>query len=101
MLYGNNIIGLACKTRSNLLLGYNWLHSVWTKSLVCKDAFSQGFHYSEVFQTILNCLQVRSFQFPVSRPGDVSSHPDNHLSTVPSVRTTCHTVRMPDRPSII
>jgi hypothetical protein len=31
----------------------------------------------------------------------VLSHPDAHLSTVPSVRTTCHTVRTPDRPSII
>jgi hypothetical protein len=30
----------------------------------------------------------------------VSSRPDAHLSTVPSVRTTCHTVRSPDRPSI-
>jgi hypothetical protein len=31
----------------------------------------------------------------------VSSRPDAHLSTIPSVRTTCHTVRTPDRPSII
>jgi hypothetical protein len=28
----------------------------------------------------------------------VSSRPDTHLSIVPSVRTTCHTVRTPDRP---
>jgi hypothetical protein len=32
--------------------------------------------------------------FPVSRP-------DAHMSTIPSVLTTCHTVRTPDRPSII
>jgi hypothetical protein len=31
----------------------------------------------------------------------VPSRPDAHLSTVPSVRTMCHTVRTPDRPSII
>jgi hypothetical protein len=31
----------------------------------------------------------------------VSSRPDAYLSTVPSIRTTCHTVRTPDRPSII
>jgi hypothetical protein len=29
------------------------------------------------------------------------SRPDAHLTTVPSVRTTCHTVRTPIRPSII
>jgi hypothetical protein len=31
----------------------------------------------------------RISKFPVSRPDDVSSRPDAHLSTVPSVRTTC------------
>jgi len=31
----------------------------------------------------------------------VSSRPDAHLSTVPSDRTRCHTVRTPNRPSII
>jgi len=31
----------------------------------------------------------RITKFPVSRPDDVSSRPDAHLSTVPSVRTTC------------
>jgi hypothetical protein len=31
----------------------------------------------------------------------VPSRPDAHLSTVPSIWTTCHTVRTPDRPSII
>jgi hypothetical protein len=29
----------------------------------------------------------------------VSSHPDAHLSTVPSAWTTCHPVQMPDRPA--
>jgi hypothetical protein len=42
-----------------------------------------------------------SRRFPTSRPEDVSSRPDAHLSTVPAVRTTCITVRTPDRPSII
>jgi hypothetical protein len=39
----------------------------------------------------------RISKFPVSRPNDVSSRPDAHLSTVPSVRTTCHSVRTSDR----
>jgi hypothetical protein len=80
-----------------LILGMlvcNWPHSDWTKSLVCKDTFSQGFHYSEVLHMILHCFYKSRFRFPVSRPDDVSSRPDAHLSTVPAVRT-------PDRPSII
>jgi hypothetical protein len=39
----------------------------------------------------------RITKFPVSRPDDVSSRPDAHLSTVPSVRTTCHFVWTSDR----
>jgi len=31
----------------------------------------------------------------------VPSRPDAHLSTIPSVRTTCLTVRTPNKPSII
>jgi hypothetical protein len=45
---------------------------------------------------------------PVKKVGSLSavrtivpSHPDAHLSTVPFIRTTCHTVWTPDRPSII
>jgi hypothetical protein len=54
------------------------LFCVWTKSLMCNDAANgdSTFH-SEV---------RRISKFPVSRP-------DAHLSTVPSVRTTCHSVR--------
>jgi hypothetical protein len=39
----------------------------------------------------------RITNFPVSRPDEVSSRPDAHLSTVPSIRTTCHSVRTSDR----
>jgi hypothetical protein len=39
----------------------------------------------------------RITKFPVSRPDDVSSRPDAHLSTVPSIPTTCHFVRTSDR----
>jgi len=31
----------------------------------------------------------------------MAHRPEAHLSTDPSVRTVCHTVRTPDRPSII
>jgi hypothetical protein len=41
-------------------------------------------------------------RFPVSRPDDVSYCPNAHLSKVPAVRTTYHTVRTPNYiPSII
>jgi hypothetical protein len=38
------------------------------------------------------------FRFSASRPDDVSSCPDDHLSIVPAVWTTCHTVRMLNKP---
>jgi hypothetical protein len=70
-------------------------------SNINKDAFQQGFHYSEVFSNSTLFFKSEDFRFPVSRPDDVSSRPDAHLSTVPSVRTTCHTVRTPSRSSTI
>jgi hypothetical protein len=39
----------------------------------------------------------RISKFPVSRPDDVLSRPDTHLSTIPSVLTTCHFIRTLDR----
>jgi hypothetical protein len=39
----------------------------------------------------------KNFKFPASLPDDVSSRLDAHLSTVPSVRTTCHSVRTSDK----
>jgi hypothetical protein len=73
------------------------LFCVWTKSLICKDAVNMG-------STVQSEVR-RISKFPVSRPNDVSSRPDAHLSTVPSVwtsdrqasfvRTMCHPVRMP------
>jgi hypothetical protein len=65
------------------------LFCVWTKSLMCNDAANRV----STFQSEVR----RISKFPVSRPDDVSSRPDAHLSTVPSVRTTCHSVRTSDR----
>jgi hypothetical protein len=62
--------------------------------------FYKGFRYSEEFQKILPASQKISGSLSAVRT-IVTSRPDAHLSTVPSVWTTCHTVRMPDRPSII
>jgi hypothetical protein len=65
------------------------LFCVWTKSLICKDA-------ANIDSTVQSEVR-RISKFPVSRPDDVSSRPDAHLSTVPSVRRTCHSVRTSDR----
>jgi hypothetical protein len=62
---------------------------VLTKSLICKDAANRD-------STVQSEVR-RISKFPVSRPGDVSSRPDAHLSTVSSVRTTCLSVRTSDR----
>jgi hypothetical protein len=62
---------------------------VWTKSLMCKDAVNRDFTCQSIFRRLCTAKKIEDFRFPVSRPDDVSSHPDAHLSTVPSVRTTC------------
>jgi hypothetical protein len=64
---------------------------VWTKSFICKDAANRD-------STIQSEVR-RISKFPVSRPDDVSSRPDAHLSTAPYIRTMCHTVRTPDNPA--
>jgi hypothetical protein len=51
--------------------------------------------------TIQKCFKVRRFLVPY-QPFGRCVIPSRHLSViVPSVQTTCHTVRTPDRPSII
>jgi hypothetical protein len=70
------------------------------KSLVCKDALHRESTIQKYFRDSALVTSQKN-RFPVSHPDDMSSRPDAHLSTVPSVRTTCHTVRMPDRSSII
>jgi len=62
---------------------------VWTKSLMCKDAVKRDSTCQSIFRRLCTAKKIKDFSFPVSRPDDVSSCPDAHLSTVPSVRTTC------------
>jgi len=62
--------------------------------------FYKGFRYSEVFQKILLASQKIFGSLPAVRT-TVPFHLDAHLSTIPSVQTTCHTIRTPDRASII
>jgi hypothetical protein len=78
------------------VLRFDWLLSGWQNHLYVKMLY-QGFYYSEWCQKILHCLQVRRFRLPISHPDDVSSRPNAHLSTFPSVRTTCHTVWTPQQ----
>jgi hypothetical protein len=62
---------------------------VWTKSLTCQS----------IFKRLCTAKKMEDFRLAVSRPDDVLSRPDAHLSTAPFVRTTCHTVQTPDRPA--
>jgi hypothetical protein len=61
---------------------------VWTKSLMCKDAVNRDFTCQSIFRRLYTAKKIEDFRFPVSHSDDVSSRPDAHLSTVPSVRTT-------------
>jgi hypothetical protein len=73
---------------------------VWTKSLKCKDAVNRD-------STIQNdvrrfCLQVRRISSSLSTVRTIEpSRQDAHLSTVPSVRTTCLPSGPPRQISII
>jgi hypothetical protein len=68
---------------------------VRTKSLMCKGTVN----WDSTCQSIFRRLCTEDFRFPGSRPDEVAARPNAYLSTVPSVRTTCHTVRTPDSPA--
>jgi hypothetical protein len=74
---------------------------VWTKSLMCKDAVKKDSTCQSIFRRLCTAKKIEDFRFPVSRPDDVSSHSDAHLSAVPSVRTTCSSRPDPRQTSII
>jgi hypothetical protein len=64
------------------------------------SVFGQNHLYVMMRQTGIPLFQSevrRISKFPVSRPNDVSSRPDAHLSTVQSVWPTCHSVRTSGR----
>jgi hypothetical protein len=65
---------------------------VWTKSLKCKDAVNRDSTHSES-KSQKNSSSLSAVQ--KIEP----SRPDAHLSTVPSVWTTCHPVRTPEGPA--
>jgi hypothetical protein len=56
---------------------------------MCNDAANRDSTYQSEVRRIT--------KFPVSRQDDVSSRPEAHLSTVPSVRKTCHSARTSNR----
>jgi hypothetical protein len=68
------------------LLVYDWPHSVWTKSLVCKDTILQGI---PLFRSISEDSACKSedFWFPVSRLDD---------RAIPSGRSSIHCSIHPD-----
>jgi len=59
----------------------------WTRSLLCKDAFKQGFRYLECFQKILHRFQVRKFDsLPAIRTPNCPKHHPSGRRELP-VRT--------------
>jgi hypothetical protein len=62
---------------------------VWTKSFMCKDAVNMDSTCQSIFRRLCTAKKIEDFRFPVNRPHDVSSRPEAHLFTVPSVRTMC------------
>jgi hypothetical protein len=74
---------------------------VWTKSLMCKDAVKRDSTCQSIFKRLCTAKKIEDFRFPVSRLDDVSSSPDAHLSTVPSVQKTCSSRQDARQTSII
>jgi hypothetical protein len=66
---------------------------------MCKDAVNRDSTCQSIFRRLCTAKKIEDFRFPVSLPDNVLSCPDAHLSTIPSVWTTCHPVRTPDRPA--
>jgi hypothetical protein len=61
----------------------------WTKSLLCKDAFLQGFCYSEVFPEDSAKFAIQKNRFPASCPNyNVPYRSDAHQTKASSIRTT-------------
>jgi hypothetical protein len=63
---------------------------------MCKDAVNRDSTIQSDVRRF--CLQVRGILSSLSAVRTIElSRPDAYLSTVPSIRTTCHPVRTPDR----
>jgi hypothetical protein len=75
------------------ILGCNWLHSGWTKSLVCKDAFNRDFTIQSTYRRLCIACKSEEFRFPVSRPDDHAI-----LSGCPSVHCSIRPDDVPYRP---
>jgi hypothetical protein len=95
------ILTLVLMCLSKLLVSVSILASfcVWTKSLMYKAAVNRDSTCQSIFRRLCTAKKIEDFRFPVSRPDDLLSRPNAHLSIAPFVRTTCHTVRTPDRPA--
>jgi hypothetical protein len=65
--------------------------------LYVKIFFNRDSTIQSTFRRLCTGCKSEDFRFPASRLNDVSSRPDAHLSILPDVRTTCHTVRTPDK----
>jgi hypothetical protein len=75
--------------------------SIWTKSLMRKDAVNRDSTCQSIFRRLCTAKKIEDFKVPISHPDDRAIPSGRPSVTVPYVRTTCHTVRTPDRPRII
>jgi hypothetical protein len=75
-----------------------WPYSVFGQNHLCVKMRKQGFHFQSDVSRF--CLQVRRISSSLSAVWTIEpSHPDAHLSTVPSIQTMCHPLRTPYSPA--
>jgi hypothetical protein len=77
---------------------------VWTKSLMCKDAVKRDSTCQSIFRRLCTSKKIEDFVFPVSRPDNVSSRPDDvSFPSGPCIvsRSFCSNLHPSGRPSVI
>jgi hypothetical protein len=85
-----------------LVLVCDWSHSVFGQNHLFVKMLLSGIPLFRVMSEDSARFSSQKFSESLSAVRTiVPSRPDAHLSTIPSVRMTCLTVRMPIRPSII
>jgi len=68
---------------------------------VCKDDVNRDSTFQSTLRRLCTAWKIEDFGSLSAVRTIETSRSDAHLTTVPFVRTTCHTVRTPVRPSII
>jgi len=92
MYFQTGQVFLSYNGQKGSLLGCDWLHSVWTKSFVCKRCFLIGILLFISVSEDSTLFASQKSRFPASRPDDVSYRLDAKQTKASSVWMTSFSV---------